>query len=120
MGYVSNVGIALYERDYERMKSAAIKTNNENIIKFVNSFTEHTGNEPDVIQLEMSWTKWYEHDFVEVGFVKNFLEDVPHRFLRIGEELEDMEENSQGNVETYDMYIERRIIFGDGKKSEGL
>lgn len=120
MGYISNVGIALYEKDYERMKSAAIKTNNENIIRFVNSFTEHMGKEPDIIHLEMSWTKWYEHDFVEVDFVKNFLEDVPHRFLRIGEELEDMEEESRGDIEAYDMYIERRVVFGDGKKSKEL
>lgn len=120
MGYASNVGIALYKEDYEKMKSAAAKADDENILRFVNNFTEHTSKESDIIQLEMSWTKWYEYDFVEVDFVKNFLENIPHRFIRIGEELEDMEENSQGNIETYDMYIERRIIFGDGKKSEGL
>lgn len=120
MGYVSDVGIALHKEDYEKMKSAAVKTDNENIIKFVNSFTEHAGKEPDVIQLEMSWEKWYRNDLVEVDFVENFLEDIPHRFLRIGEELEDLEENSRDNIEAYDMYIERRIIFGDGKKSEGL
>ena len=119
MGYVSNVGIALYKEDYEKMKSAAAKTNNENILRFVNSFTEHVSQESDIVQLEMSWEKWY-NELPDVKFVEDFLEDIPHKFIRIGEELEDMEENSQGNIETYDMYIERRIIFGDGKKSEGL
>ena len=120
MGYRSDVGITLYRKDYEDMKDEAAKLGDKNIIAFVDNFEIHKTEDADIIQLEMSWVKWYE-DFPEVQFVENFLKNKAYRMLRIGEELEDIEEYSGKEIEeAYSMWIDRKIHFSDNKFSLGL
>nr|DAK26600.1 MAG TPA: hypothetical protein [Caudoviricetes sp.] len=121
MGYMSNVGITLYKKDYEDMKTAAEKTGDKYISEFVDSFEVYETGNKDVIQLGMTFVKWYK-ELDEIKFVRNFLKDKPYRFLRVGELMDDIEDdvNKEDIEEAYEMWVERKIRFYGDKYGEGL
>lgn len=58
------------------------------------------------------WTKWYDDVFPEIQFMMRFLRNIeePHYydFIRLGEDLEDMEHEYSGE---YYLNIERNVIL---------
>lgn len=121
MGYMSNVGITLYKKDYEDMKAAAKKFGDKYIQDFIGSFKIYETGDKNVIQLGMNYVKWYK-ELDEIKFVQNFLKDKPHRFLRVGELMGDIEDNInvEDIEEACEMWVERKIRFYGDKYGEGL
>lgn len=65
-----------------------------------------------VLEFDANSVKWYD-SYPEVQRLVKFLAEVQdlgyeYEFLRIGEEVEDVEEDSSGDAENY-MYVERTI-----------
>lgn len=92
MGYRSEVGIALYTKDYKTMlkRVKELKKNKESyeLIKNANRYSADNGK---ITILYFSDVKWYA-DFKEVQWIENFIKKVQSVFIRIGEELDDNEE----------------------------
>ena len=92
MGYRSEVGIALYTKDYKTMlkRVKELKKNKEpyELIKNADKYSADNGK---ITILYFSDVKWYT-DFKEVQWVENFIKKVQSVFIRIGEELDDNEE----------------------------
>lgn len=92
MGYRSEVGIALYTKDYKTMlkRVKELKKNKESyeLIKNADRYSADNGK---ITILYFSDVKWYA-DFKEVQWIENFIKKVQSVFIRIGEELDDNEE----------------------------
>ena len=116
MGYRSEVGIALYTKDYKTMlkRVKELKKNKEpyELIKNADKYSADNGK---ITILYFSDVKWYT-DFKEVQWVENFIKKVQSVFIRIGEELDDNEETVYN--EGYDLleycFLTRMVdISGD-------
>lgn len=122
MGYYSEVcfriegkkeNLTLFVRD---LKDRLIKSNYEEDF-FDDEFARLISNENNVI-IYFPSCKWY--DFIDNHFaqiitkiVKEYHFDkniIEYHYIRIGEELEDIEEYFTDNVEEY-LYIKREIIY---------
>lgn len=92
MGYRSEVGIALYTKDYKTMlkRVKELKKNKESyeLIKNADRYSADNGK---ITILYFSDVKWYAN-FKEVQWIENFIKKVQSVFIRIGEELDDNEE----------------------------
>ena len=91
MGYRSDVAITMRKEDYELLKE--FDKENKNLIDLLESATirEKAG----AVSLYWEWLKWYD-SFSEVEAIEEFLgklsdEDKPYKFIRIGEEWDDIE-----------------------------
>ena len=116
MGYRSEVGIALYTKDYKTMlkRVKELKKNKEpyELIKNADKYSADNGK---ITILYFSDVKWYT-DFKEVQWIENFIKKVQSVFIRIGEELDDNEETVYN--EGYDLleycFLTRMVdISGD-------
>lgn len=116
MGYRSEVGIALYTKDYKTMlkRVKELKKNKESyeLIKNADRYNADNGK---ITILYFSDVKWYA-DFKEVQWIENFIKKVQSVFIRIGEELDDNEETVYN--EGYDLleycFLTRMVdISGD-------
>ena len=102
MSYRSDVAIAMRKEDYELLKE--FDKENKNLIDLLDSATirEKAG----AVSLYWEWLKWYD-SFSEVEAIEEFLgklsdEDKPYKFIRIGEDYEDMDvEENWGDEEKY-------------------
>ena len=92
MGYRSEVGIALYTKDYKAMLKRAkeLKRNKEpyTLIKYANKYGADNGK---ITILYFSDVKWYT-DFKDVSWIENFIQKVDSAFVRTGEDMNDNEE----------------------------
>ena len=91
MSYRSDVAITMRKEDYELLKE--FDKENKNLIDLLESATirEKAG----AVSLYWEWLKWYD-SFSEVEAIEEFLgklsdEDKPYKFIRIGEEWDDIE-----------------------------
>jgi hypothetical protein len=102
MGYRSEVAIAMRKEDYELLKE--FDKENKNLIELLEMADKKEYN--GAISLKWEWLKWYP-EFSEVQAIEEFLcklsdEDKPYKFIRIGEEYDDIEtENNWGDEEKY-------------------
>ena len=101
MGYRSEVGIALYTKDYKAMlrRAKELKRNKEPY-KLIKCANKYIADEGKVTILYFSDVKWYT-DFKEVQWVENFIAKVPSAFIRTGEDLDDNVEDTYN--EGYDL-----------------
>lgn len=97
MGYRSDVSITMYQEDFDAMVKSAASENEEalSLIKYATLFQDVKNK-----TRTMFWNcvKWYD-DFEDVGFIESFIEkeDVQYRFIRVGEEMGDVEEKFNDN-----------------------
>ena len=116
MGYRSEVGIALYTKDYKTMikRAKELKKNKEpyELIKNADKYSADNGK---ITILYFSDVTWYA-DFKEVQWIENFIKKVQSVFIRVGEELDDNEETvyNEGYDLLEDCFLTRMVdISGD-------
>ncbi len=99
MGYYSDVAIAVQKKDYFKLKQAMsslisdteLKNKSLNLIEAAQK-TEIQIDKEKYVVLKWQSIKWY-NDFEEISFIEKFLKKIPrHDFIRIGEEMDDIEE----------------------------
>lgn len=116
MGYRSEVGIALYTKDYKTMiKRAKELKKNKEPYELIKNADKYSADNRKITILYFSDVKWYI-DFKEVQWIENFIKKVQSVFIRIGEELDDNEETVYN--EGYDLleycFLTRMVdISGD-------
>ena len=132
MGYRSDVGIAMYTKDYKTMIRRAEALKNKEIYEFINSadlygvvtgddLCEKGFNTNKITILRWDCTKWYS-DFKEVKWIENFIKKIDSAIVAIGEDLDDNREMYYGegwNFMNY-IYINRAIELQGVKQKEEL
>jgi hypothetical protein len=111
MGYRSDVALA-FNAETEKAFQEALKNVDGEIKDFITGNAAfHKDMDGNTVRLWQA-EKWYE-DFPEVEFVENFIADLgenSYRFIRVGEELADVEE--RGDLYgVFELYPETRIHF---------
>ena len=109
MGYRSDVSIVLKQEDFERLASLSAKSEFDYIANAdtVETFVRHDGQA--WVHLDWIDVKWYAA-FPEVQLILDFLVNVPHEFLRSGDELEDVE-HVNTTKECDVLYVKKSIGF---------
>lgn len=116
MGYRSEVAILINDAGYDCMCFQLEELEPSvriDVVSLIDEMEREYGNN---IMLYEEWVKWYE-DFPEVRFMEDMLEvlecsNLPYVFLRIGENLEDIEHRDFMTEEFDDVpYISRSIDF---------
>ena len=121
MGYRSDVGLALTQ--------AAVQTLNEKLnalnkmseafsvitdfFAYADKHFEETESGSEVYLWE--YVKWYE-EFPDVGFIERLLAELDwsdYLFIRIGEELDDIDTRGSFWDNPFDLGISRSIIISD-------
>ena len=121
MGYRSEVGIALYTKDYKTMiKRAKELKKNKGPYELIKNADKYNADNRKITILYFSDVKWYT-DFKEVQWIEHFIKKVQSVFIRIGEELDDNEETVYN--EGYDLlgycFLTRMVdISGDRQIEE--
>ena len=124
MGYRSDVRIRTTKEGYEVMKNFVEKYIKENIkedelkgydYNLLNS-AEITEAE-DSITLDWTYLKWYDGIFKEVDAVMNSLDilsdkNIDYQYMRIGEEIDDIEERWSINNDSFDDFYISRTFSG--------
>lgn len=124
MGYRSDVRIRTTKEGYEVMKSFVEKYIKENIkedelkgydYNLLNS-AEITEAE-DSITLDWIYLKWYDGIFKEVDAVMNSLDilsdkNIDYQYMRIGEEIDDIDERWSINNGSFDDFYISRTFSG--------
>ena len=99
MGYYSEVKIAMRESDYiELLNRVDYYTNKDSLSIFVKDMCSAktvVNNGQKVVILHWDWVKWYQ-EFKEVQYIEDYLAELseqckPYKFVRIGEESNDIE-----------------------------
>ena len=104
MGYCSEVALAIAKEDCKYLKGK-MKENKE-LKDFLKMAEIKKSN--NAIVISWDWIKWYD-EFPEVQAIKDFMyylsdNDRPYRFIRIGEENDDIEvETNYGNGDNYNV-----------------
>lgn len=118
MGYYSDVAIAMYRKDFEKMVKVAKSretTDGLTLIRAANLY-ESKINEVPTITMLWDCVKWYE-SFGSVKFIMSYLNenDIIYQFRRIGEEYEDIEiKSNDDKYELVDLVDILRDIYVDG------
>lgn len=117
MGYRSDVGIAMYTKDYNTMIRRAKALKNQDILMFINSADLYKGttyeekpNAGEITILRWNCVKWYK-EFKDVKWIENFIIKIDSAIVVVGEDLDDNREMYYGegwNFMNY-MYINRSI-----------
>ena len=124
MGYRSDVRIRTTKEGYEVMKNFVEKYIKENLkedelkgydYNLLNS-AEITEAE-DSITLDWTYLKWYDGIFKEVDAVMNSLDilsdkNIDYQYMRIGEEIDDIEERWSINNDSFDDFYISRTFSG--------
>lgn len=99
MGYYSSVALTIYKNDYLRMIAEA-KAYGENAFSFITKETDVYGDKDgdgkSPVTLYWSYVKWNDW-YDDVGFVMNFIKNIPYSFKRTGESAEDIESTCNFN-----------------------
>lgn len=120
MGYRSEVGIALYTKDYKTMiKRAKELKKNKEPYELIKNADKYSADNRKITILYFSDVRWYT-DFKEVQWIENFIKKVQSVFIRIGEELDDNEETVYN--EGYDLlgycFLTRMVDISGDKQIE--
>lgn len=126
MGYYSDVAIAMYRKDFEKMVRAAKSNETTSGLELIKAACLHEARANGLPTITMYWNcvKWY-NTFDSVRFIMSFLNenDITYQFRRIGDEYDDIE--ITGNDEDYKLIdlldILRDIyVHGNGINSKEL
>ena len=104
MGYRSQIALAIAKEDCKYLKGK-MKENKE-LKDFLKMAEIKKSN--NAIVISWDWIKWYD-EFPEVRAIKDFMyylsdNDRPYRFIRIGEENDDTEiETNYGDGDNYNI-----------------
>ena len=100
MGYRSDVALAMYKNDYDKLiEFSKQRMDDDNdcvslydfITKYVDDIIPKKDNK--IVILCWEWVKWYE-EYYHIATLNEYLadNDIDYTFVRIGEELDDNEE----------------------------
>ena len=94
MKYESEVAIILWDRDYktlnEKLKERGLKTC-DNLFKQIGTVTTPDESYICMYSPRIVWESRIE----EIGVIKCFLRKYRHSFIRIGEDIDDIEESTE-------------------------
>lgn len=126
MGYYSAVGISIKEKDYQKLQDNLKKGVDydgepveQETIKFVQNILKSCDtnykfipdDDTEEIYHYFGWDfiKWYENVFPEVDYIMDFIRslDSGYNFIRIGEEVDDIQEEM--NCDMYTICVTRDI-----------
>ncbi|MBD5626229.1 MAG: hypothetical protein HDQ90_01800 [Desulfovibrio sp.] len=125
MGYRSNVGLALTRLGVETQEnSLASPEVGEEVRKRIREFLDHPDKHAkDEASGQEAWywdyLKWYTDDpvyFPEVDFIEKLLAELSNedfRFIRIGEDCDDIEMRGSFWKNPFDMELGRYISFSE-------
>ena len=119
MGYYSDVALCLTINGMDQLKTALAEAERNNPDNFA-AIKMLIGGEPSKIDegsgsAVFLWEgeKWYA-EFDEVAFVAKLTDSLPDqdfRFIRIGEDYDDIETRGSFCGKPFGMYVERKIAF---------
>ena len=118
MGYRSNVVIVL-SKEAKELLDAKLSTlpqeTKESIEGVFSSANKHFIHESGDELFHWSWIKWYTN-YPEIAFIERFLdtledEDKEFGFMRIGEDLGDVEQKGYYLNDPFQSYIEVNIKY---------
>ena len=122
MGYRSDVALILDKESVIKLHAAIADSSlNEETRKEVNDLFAHPSrhlHDPEGGSELWYWdsVKWYS-DYPDVSFIENFISENcdldNYRFMRVGEEWDDIEVEGCLFDDPFDLYVERRIKFED-------
>ncbi len=104
MGYYSEVGLCLNKAAHAAMLKKLARQNKETkkevkeLLAYADKYIAHSKIEEGSVLYHWEWVKWY-NSYTEVKFVEEFLQtlgvdeevELLYRFVRIGEEYDDIE-----------------------------
>jgi hypothetical protein len=119
MGYRSNVTTVITvenKKNFKKYLKELKELKDDESMKELIDDAEFTDNGVDGIRLSWESIKWYNclGSYPEIIAFENWLdkiaedEDTSYHFVRIGEDLDDVEERIEGDPK-YWVYIERRL-----------
>lgn len=116
MGYRSDVAVIITAENEENFKKYLEELKTDKLLKELLDYGEITDNGVDGIRLRWDNIKWYNslHTFPEIDAFEDWLlkiaedEGTSYHFVRIGEELDDVEERVEGDP-IYWVYITRTL-----------
>ena len=119
MGYYSDVALCLTKNGMDQLKTALAEAERNNPDSFA-AIKRLIGGEPSKIDegsgsAVFLWEgeKWYA-EFDEVAFVAKLTDSLPDqdfRFIRLGEDYDDIETRGSFCGKPFGMYVERKIAF---------
>jgi len=115
MGYRSNVAVMITAENKENFNRylKELKESEDEALQSIIEDSDMADNGEDAIRLNWEDVKWYE-DYEDVGAFEDWLESITgdegtsYHFVRIGEDLDDIEERIEGDP-NYWVYIERQL-----------
>lgn len=97
MGYRSEVKIAMKKGDYEELKARLDYYANKEEISYIlqSGVCKVKKKSNGVVVLYWDWIKWYP-EYEEIQFIENYLAELseqgkPYKFVRVGEDPDDVE-----------------------------
>ena len=115
MGYASKVAFVLTKEDHEALMEKLNKVDDYILKDFVTS--KMTTPDDVYVKTETPWCKWnYGREIVDI--TEDFLKEVRHSFIRIGEENGDIEvsrksEDDRGVDEEFEYFLEPIVEISD-------
>ncbi|MCL2620281.1 MAG: hypothetical protein FWD97_05030 [Defluviitaleaceae bacterium] len=110
MGYRSDVSIIIRNEDFRGLLPTA-KAQGEEVLRYAKtllSWAHSIRQSEDYTTLYFEWVKWYDH-YPEVQFIRDYIMDIPHSFIRIGENNSDIEEWSDAG-DHYEMHTRAEVV----------
>ena len=110
MGYKSDVSIVIRNEDFAVLLHVA-KSRGEEVLKNAQtllSWTRSIRQSEAYTTLYFEWVEWQGY-YPEVQFIRDYIMDIPHSFISIGENNSDIEEWS--DVDEHDeMYVCAEVV----------
>lgn len=122
MGYRSDVALALSRDGVKNLEAALSELGTEATVKEVRDLLAHPDrhlSDPESGAELWYWgdLKWYA-DYPDVAFIESFLasgtDEDNFRFIRIGEDYDDLEVAGLFLDDPFDLYVTRGIAFDSG------
>ena len=130
MGYRSDVRLRTTKEGYEIMKAEIDKYleekkktgdrdfdyEPENLLKTANNTEIENNGNIDIVTVDWTYMKWYDY-YVEVMAFDHALhiladKDIDYQYMRMGEELDDIEEKWSINNDSFDSFYVSRNFEG--------
>lgn len=122
MGYRSEVGLCLSKKAIEYMETkcqeASVQLQDAVTRLFKDADYAYEDKSTGDKMWQWSWIKWYEMPFgyEEIQFVRDVmleLEEEDYLFVRVGEELDDLESRGSYWENPFHLELDRSVLFSD-------